>query len=159
LLLLDFSQPKPTRVVPNYHEVMIEAEGSGILNWFLRGAQDLVGHIQSGKSFPISDRQRSAIDNLLGESDSVRCFITDHVRGSAMSCDCITTDELYHAYLQMCNSREWSPEPEKRFQRRAADLMLEIHQAVPTKHLRKEGREGEDLRGYMKVTLTTVDSY
>lgn len=159
LLLLDFSQPKPARVIPNYHEVMVEQEGSGILNWFLRGAQDLCGHIKAGKSFPISDRQRAAIDNLLGESDSVRCFITDHVRGSAMGCDCITTDELYTGYLQMCSSREWSPEPERRFQRRAADLMLEIHQAVPSNHIRRQGDDGNDLRGYMKVTLTNADNY
>lgn len=159
LLLLDFSQPKPQRVIPNYHEVMMEQEGSGILNWFLRGAQDLCGHIKAGKAFPISDRQRAAIDNLLGESDSVRCFITDFVRGSAMSCDCITTDELYQGYLQMCNSREWSPEPERRFQRRAADLMLEIHQAVPSNHLRRQDDDGNDLRGYMKVTLINIDAY
>ena len=159
LLLLDFSQPKPTKVIPNYHEVMIENEGSGILNWFLRGAQDLCRHIQAGKAFPISDRQRGAIDNLLGESDSIRRFVTEYVRASAMGCDCITTEELYNGYLQMCSSKEWSPEPEKRFQRRVADLMLEIHQAVPTNHLRKgNGEEGQQ-RGYMKVMLATVETY
>jgi len=95
----------------------------------------------------------------LGESDSIRRFVTEYVRASAMGCDCITTEELYNGYLQMCSSKEWSPEPEKRFQRRVADLMLEIHQAVPTKHLRKGSGEDAEQRGYMKVMLATVETY
>lgn len=154
LLLLDFSQPKPERVIPNYHDVMIEREGSGILNWFLKGAEDLSRVMQAGRPFPVSDRQRAMIDNLLSESDSVRYFVVNHVRASSMSADCITTEELYAAYMAMCSGKEWGPEPEKRFQRRAAELMLEIHQAIPSNHIARENQGQEGSRGYMKVTLT-----
>lgn len=154
LLLLDFSQPKPERVIPNYHDVMIEQEGSGILNWFLQGAEDLCRVMQAGRPFPVTERQRAMIDNLLSESDSVRYFVVNHVRGSSMSSDCITTEELYAAYMTMCNNKEWGPEPEKRFQKRAAELMLEIHQAIPSNHINRGNSGQEGLRGYMKVTLT-----
>jgi P4 family phage/plasmid primase-like protien len=154
LLLLDFSQPKPEKVIPNYHDVMIEREGSGILNWFLQGAEDLCRVMQAGRPFPVTERQRGMIDNLLSESDSVRYFIVNHVRGSSMSSDCITTEELYSAYMTMCNNKEWGPEPEKRFQKRAAELMLEIHQAIPSNHIHRSDGQQQQSRGYMKVTLT-----
>jgi putative DNA primase/helicase len=158
LLLLDFSQPKPEKVIHNYHDVMIEKEGSGILNWFLRGAEELVTIMKDGKSFPVSDRQRAMVDNLLSESDSVRYFVVNYVRASSMTSDSITTEELYDAYLQMCSHKEWSPEPEKRFQMRAADLMLEIHQAMRSNHVNRKNREESGQRGFMKVNLVFVDN-
>lgn len=157
LLLLDFSQPKPQKVIPNYHDVMIENEGSGILNWFLSGAEDLIRIMRDGHSFPMTDRQRGMVDDLLSESDSVRCFIVNHVRPSSMTSDSVTSDELYHAYLQMCSYKEWSPEPEKRFQRRASDLMLEIHQAMKSNNLGRSGEGDSGQRGYLKVTLVFLD--
>lgn len=158
LLLLDFSQPKPATVIPNYHDVMIETEGSGILNWFLQGAELLVAELGAGRSFPVTARQRAMIDNLLSESDSVRYFIVNYVRGSSMAADNITSDELYEAYLQMCNHKEWSVEPQKRFERRAAELMLEIHQAVKTNHITRVDGENQQVRGYMRVTLVPIEA-
>jgi len=56
--------------------------------------------------------------------------------------------------MTMCNNKEWGPEPEKRFQKRAAELMLEIHQAIPSKHIHRSDGQQQEARGYMKVTLT-----
>lgn len=154
LLLLDFSQPKPTTVISHYDDVMIDKEGSGILNWFLTGAQSLRIVLQSGSPFPVTPKQRARIDNLLSESDSVRYFITNHVQSSSMGADCITRAELFEAYLQMCGNKEWSPEPNKRFQTRASDLMLEIHQATPTQHLNRESRDDGGDRGWVRVVFT-----
>jgi hypothetical protein len=75
-----------------------------------------------------------------------------------MTSDSITTEELYDAYLQMCSHKEWSPEPEKRFQMRAADLMLEIHQAMRSNHVNRKNREESGQRGFMKVNLVFVDN-
>ena len=157
LLLLDFSQPKPEKVIPNYHDVMIEREGSGILNWFLEGAEDLCRVMQAGRPFPVTERQRAMIDNLLSESDSVRYFVVNHIRASSMSSDSITSEELYAAYMAMCNNKEWGPEPDKRFQRRAAELMLEIHQAIPSNHIHRSDGQQQQARGYMKVVLTSSE--
>lgn len=154
LLLLDFSQPKPSTVIPNYHDVMIDKEGPGILNWFLAGAKSLRLVIESGRSFPITPTQRHRVDNLLSESDSVRYFITNHVQASSMAADCITRSELFEAYLQLCGAKEWSPEPNNRFQRRAAELMLELHQATATEHLHRDNREDSGDRGWIRVVFT-----
>ena len=154
LLLLDFSQPKPATVISHYDDVMMDKEGSGILNWFLVGAQSLRSVLQSGKPFPVTLKQRARIDNLLSESDSVRYFITNHVQPSSMGADTITRSELFEAYLQLCGAREWSPEPSKRFQTRATDLMLEIHQSTVSQHLNRQNHDDGGDRGWIRVMLT-----
>ena len=156
ILLLDFSQPKPAKVIPNYHDVMINEEGAGILNWFLQGASEMLDIVATGSSFPMSVRQRQAVDNLMNESDSVRYFITNHVRRSSMAADCITSEELYNAYLQMCSYRNWSCEPERSFQLRAAELMTEIHQAQRSNHIHRD-KDDQGSRGYRNVMLHSLD--
>jgi putative DNA primase/helicase len=157
LLLLDFSQPKPSTVIPNYHDVMIDKEGPGILNWFLSGAESLQRVLKQGRSFPVTTKQRARIDSLLSESDSIRYFITNHIKPTSMAADSISTEELFQAYLQMCGNKEWASEPEKKFQRRAAELMLEVHQAIPTKHLNRSDRDDSGTRGYLRVMLYRLD--
>jgi P4 family phage/plasmid primase-like protien len=157
LLLLDFSQPKPAVTIPNYHDVLIQAEGPGILNWFLAGAESLSAHLDAGRTFPITPAQRQRIDDLLSESDSIRFFIVNHVRRSSFPTDCITSEALFNAYLQMCSSKDWASEPQRRFQLRANDLMLEVHQAMRSKHLDRDNREDSGQRGYAKVTLCNLE--
>jgi putative DNA primase/helicase len=157
LLLLDFSQPKPETVIPRYHDVMIEKEGPGILNWFLAGAESLQRELKQGRAFPVTQKQRARIESLLSESDSIRYFITNHIVSTSMAADNITTSELFEGYLRMCSEKEWTSEPEKRFQRRAAELMLEVHQAIPTNHLNRSNREDSGHRGYLRVAFHRLD--
>ena len=157
MLLLEFNQPKPEVVVPNYHDVLLREEGPGILNWFLVGAESLNQLIDGGKPFPLTPRQRQRVDDLLSESDSIRYFIVNHVRRSSMSADTITSEELFAAYLQMCSSKDWASEPQRRFERRAADLMLEVHQANKSVHLDRENREDAGKRGYRNVCLCNIE--
>jgi hypothetical protein len=103
-------------------------------------------------------RQRQRIDDLLSESDSVRYFITNHVRRSSMSADNVTSEELFNGYLQMCAAKDWASEPQRRFQQRAADLMLEIHQAVPSKHVGRTNGYDDGKRGYLHVMLVCMDA-
>jgi putative DNA primase/helicase len=157
LLLLDFCQPKPAVTIPNYHDVLIQAEGPGILNWFLAGAESLSAHLDAGRTFPVTPAQRKRIDDLLSESDSIRFFIVNHVKRSAFPTDCITSEDLFTAYLQMCSAKDWASEPQRRFQLRANDLMLEVHQAMRSKHLDRDNREDSGQRGYAKVTLCNLE--
>jgi putative DNA primase/helicase len=157
LLLIDFNQPKPATVIHNYHIVMLREEGSGILNWFLEGAR-LLMTADAGGCFPMTQRQRQRIGNLLSESDSVRFFIVNHVRRSSLSIDNVTSEELFTGYRQMCAAKDWASEPQRRFQMRAADLMLEVHQAMPSKHLNRANRDDSGCRGYRNVRLVAVDA-
>ena len=157
MLLLEFNQPKPEAVVPNYHDVLLREEGPGILNWFLAGAESLNQLIDGGKPFPLTTAQRQRVDDLLSESDSVRYFIVNHVRRSSMAADCVTSEGLFHGYLQMCSAKDWQSEPEKRFQRRAAELMLELHQAMRSEHLARENGYDSGKRGYRHVMLVGMD--
>jgi phage/plasmid-associated DNA primase len=152
LLLLDFDQPPSPRVIPDYHEVLLKEEGSGILNWFIAGAQSLLAALADGKPFPTSPRQRTKIQSLLGESDSIRTFITSHVRRSSMQADCVTCEQLWIAYTQFCEHHAWTIEPRGRFARDSKDLMAEIHHVEQTNHIgRSAGDDGG--RGYRCVIM------
>jgi phage/plasmid-associated DNA primase len=158
ILILDFSQPKPEKTTPNYHDVLIDTEGPGILSWFIQGAEEIISISKEAKPFPVSQRQKETIDNLMNESDSVRYFITNHIRGSSMAADCITSEELYNAYLQLCSNRNWSCEPERSFHVRAADLMTEIHRtAQRSNHIRRND-DDQGVRGYRNVTIIPYES-
>lgn len=157
ILILDFSQPKPEKTTPNYHDILIDTEGPGILSWFIQGAEEIISISKDGRSFPISQRQKDIVDNLMNESDGVRYFITHFVRRSSMAADCITSEELYNAYLQMCSNRNWSCEPERSFHTRAAELMTEIHSAQRSNHIRRDD-DDQGSRGYRNVTLASQES-
>ena len=157
ILLLEFNQPKPATVIPKYHDVLLREEGSGILNWFLEGAETLATIVTNAQPFPLTSAQRQRVDNLLSESDSVRFFILNHVRRSSLSADCVTSENLFRGYLQVCGAKDWQSEPERRFQQRAAELMLELHQAVAVKHLERQNREESGKRGYRNVMLVSMD--
>ena len=54
----------------------MDEEGSGILNWALEGAQEL---IRNNGQIPRSEEQTKRIEELLLESDSVRAFVESQV--------------------------------------------------------------------------------
>jgi phage/plasmid-associated DNA primase len=152
LLIIDFDQPPPSYQTHHYYKVMLDAEGPGILNWFLGGAASLLTSLAQGKGFPMTPRQRSKVESLLGASDSIRRFITQHVRRSSMQSDCVTVQELWAAYSQFCDHNDWTIEPRGRFNRDSKDAMAEIHKVEQTNHVnRSAGDDGE--RGYRGVTI------
>jgi P4 family phage/plasmid primase-like protien len=152
LLIIDFDQPPPSYQTHQYYQVMLDAEGPGILNWFLGGAASLLTSLAQGKGFPMTPRQRSKVESLLGASDSIRRFITQHVRRSSMQSDCVTVQELWAAYSQFCDHNDWTIEPRGRFNRDSKDAMAEIHKVEQTNHVnRSAGDDGE--RGYRGVTI------
>jgi hypothetical protein len=74
-----------------------------------------------------------------------------------MSADSVTSEDLFTAYLQMCGAKDWQSEPQRRFQLRAAELMLEIHQVTPARHLDRENGYDSGKRGYRHVMLVGLD--
>ncbi|MFI5324389.1 MAG: DUF5906 domain-containing protein, partial [Thermodesulfobacteriota bacterium] len=79
LLIVRFESPPPVRKIPNLDEVLIEEEGSGILNWALEGLRLVLNDIDAYGDIRLEGRQRGVVDALLAESDSVRHFLTDRV--------------------------------------------------------------------------------
>ena len=51
----------------------------------------------------------------------------------------MTATELFAAYLAFCDERGWTPLSQRAFEMKAKDLMVQIHRACPSKHVKREG--------------------
>jgi P4 family phage/plasmid primase-like protien len=152
LLWIEFNQPASSKVIHGFDQWLLKNEGAGILNWMLEGAVSLLEAIDAHQPFPKTEAQRERINNLLSESDAARTFITTCVDRSPFPLDCITSQELFTAYLSFCDERGWTPLAQKSFEVKAKDLMVQIHRACPSNKLnRKEGVGAQ--RGYQGVVL------
>jgi putative DNA primase/helicase len=80
-----------TKPIPDFDKLLFEEEGSGILNWLLRGFMDWK---QNGFSEP--EKVLVAIDDYRQEEDVLTAFIEERcVLGKAWQA---TSMELYEAY-------------------------------------------------------------
>ena len=77
--------------------MLLREEGSGILNWAIDGACEL---LKNGGQMPRSEEQTKRIEELLKESESVPAFVETQVDKYPMGK--VTMDQLYSAYLRFC---------------------------------------------------------
>ena len=157
LLWLEFNQPKAAKVIHGFDRWLLQHEGAGILNWMLEGAVRLLTVLDAQEPFPLTAEQRERVNNLLSESDAARTFILTGVERSPFPLDCVTTTDLFAAYLAFCDERGWSPLSQRAFEMKAKDLMVQIHRACPTNKINRVDHVGGQ-RGYQGVVLKTAEN-
>ena len=157
LLWIEFNQPKAAKPIHGFDAWLLRHEGSGILNWMLEGAVRLLAVLDQHEPFPLTTEQRERVNNLLSESDATRTFITTCVGRSAFPLDCVTSSELFAAYLTFCDGRGWTPLAQRAFEMKAKDLMVQVHRACPTNKISREGHNGMQ-RGFQGVMLKTSEA-
>jgi len=157
LLWVEFNQPKAAKPIHGFDAWLLRHEGSGILNWMLEGAVRLLAVLDEHEPFPLTAEQRERVDNLLSESDAARTFILTGVERSPFPLDCVTSTDLFAAYLAFCDERGWSPLSQRAFEMKAKDLMVQLHRACPTNKINRENKAGGQ-RGYQGVVLKTAEN-
>ncbi len=157
LLWIEFNQPKAVKPIHGFDTWLLRNEGSGILNWMLEGAVRLLAVLDDHEPFPLTPEQRERVNNLLSESDAARTFITTGVERSAFPLDCVTSTDLFAAYLAFCDERGWTPLSQRAFEMKAKDLMVQIHRACPTNRINRVDHAGGQ-RGFQGVVLKTAET-
>jgi len=153
LLIVRFESPPPVMKIPNYADLLIKEEGSGILNWALEGLRLVLEDIDEYGDIRLEGRKRGVVDALLAESDSVRHFLTDRVmkkEGSEL-----TVDEIVEAYAEFCPEKGWFPKPITDIQAELKNLMLELFRTTQSHSIKRDGRS---VRGYRGICLKLEDS-
>jgi len=153
LLIVRFESPPPVKKIPKLDEILINEEGSGILNWALEGLRLVLKDIEVYGEIRLEGKQRSIVDALMAESDSVRHFLNDNVvrkEGSDL-----TVSEIVETYAEYCPEKGWDPKPITSIHRELPSLMLELF-ATTRSHSIK--RDGISARGYRRVGFKLVDS-
>jgi P4 family phage/plasmid primase-like protien len=152
LAIAKYEKPFKGNKIPDVDKLLLQTEGSGILNWFLEGALELLESIRKTGDICLSAKQRERVKTLLSESDSLRIFLREsisHVHDSNL-----TSDEIITEYKRFCISAGWNPLPEGIAVRQLEDLMLELF-GTPKSNCVK--RDGKDKRGFFNVRFRKVD--
>ena len=113
--------PRPA----GFSTLLIEQEGSGILNWAIEGLYQLFEDIRQIGDVRLTKEQHRRIESLLGESDSISEFVRNRVV-AAPGVD-VTTEEILHGYYEYCLEMRWIPRGIRMVQTSLEDLLLQIH--------------------------------
>lgn len=115
LMMISFTKEVENQV-PNFAKSILRAEASGVLNHMLGGLAAL-----RREGFTLTRDQKARVEDLLGESDSVRTFVQTQVKldpeGDA------TTDEIVRAHERYCQRHGWVA-------RSSAVVEKEVHKAI-----------------------------
>ena len=99
--------------------------------------------------------QQDRISSLLGESDSLRIFVSSEIvrddgkmaNGDSYS---LTTEEIVTEYFDECvNTRKWIPVPKDIAEKELPDMMLRYFNSPKTHGLQRQG--AKNLRGFRHV--------
>ncbi len=148
LLIIRFEAPAPTKKIPHFDDVLIQQEGSGILNWALQGLGMLLNDIQTGGDIALSAVQVKIVDGLLAESDSLRHFLIENVVQDETAD--LSTTEIVEAYAEYCPLKGWNPKPITIIHRELESLMLEL---FGTSKSHSIIRENKSHKGFRRVTF------
>lgn len=148
LLIVRYEAPPPRKKIPGFADLLVRMEGSGILNWALRGLGALLADVRELGDIRLSEKQDHVVDSLLAESDSLRRFLQHSVMPTSV-CD-LSVDEIIRGYAEYCPEMGWAASPEAEIQRQLPTLMLELFKTTRAHDIRRNGRS---VRGFHGVTL------
>ncbi len=153
LLICRFEGPAPSKKIPNFADVLIEQEGSGILNWALEGLALLLKDIEQSGDIQIPASEAGVVDALLAESDSLRHFLTDRIeRDDHMD---VSSQEIVEAYAQYCPSKSWNAKPITIVYRDLEGLMLELFGTAKAHSIQ---RDGKAVKGFRRVRFKNQEN-
>jgi hypothetical protein len=148
LLIVRYEAPPPKKKVPDFGELLAREEGSGILNFAIAGLELLLKDIDETGDIARTEKQRTIVDRLLVESDSVRFFLQEAVE-KAQDAD-LSVNEIVEAYAAFCPEKGWNPLPITEIHRSLEGLMLELFRVTKSHSIK---RDGKSVRGFFGVTL------
>jgi putative DNA primase/helicase len=147
LAIVEYERPRTCKIIPEFAEVLIREEGSGILTFGVEGLIKLRDDISAYGSLQLSKRQRERIDSLLNESDALRLFLENYVEPEHGSS--LTSDELVQGYSQYCLQKGWNMSI-RETQQELPDLMMELFQVARSHNVPSPGSKS-GVRGYRGV--------
>lgn len=154
LLIIRFEAPAPAKKIPHFDDLLIQKEGSGILNWALQGLGMLLKDIQTGGDIKLSEAQGRIVDGLLSESDSLRHFLMDNVVQDEEAD--LSTTEIVEAYAEYCPLKGWNPKPITIIHRELESLMLELFGTSKSNSIIRKDEDSQkekSYRGFRRVAF------
>jgi phage/plasmid-associated DNA primase len=152
LAIIEYERPRTGQTIPRFAELLIEKEGSGILNLAIDGLLALRADVNGGSgSIALSQKQKDRIEGLLDESDGLRMFLEARVTdslGHDLACK-----EIIEAYANYAIDKGWNVNTWKT-ERRLEDLMLELFGVLKSNDIKRlQGNKQTNVRGFHGVNF------
>lgn len=136
LLCYEFDRKMPLVRVPDFDQVLLEEEGSGILNWLIEGYYAHRKELQQTGCFQKTQAQTRRVDDMLNESDGERAFLREALVAEDLG---VTVRELWEGYVDYARERGWRLPPQQAFLTRLPNLMLELYGVARRNDLKRNG--------------------
>ncbi|MEI8341504.1 MAG: phage/plasmid primase, P4 family [Verrucomicrobiota bacterium] len=148
LRILAFKEPaKGRKTIVNLDKLIIDKEGSGILNWAIVGAAQVLADKRAHRVRELSPGQHQRLETLLGQSDSVRHFLEERVE--RRHGESLEKNDILEAYADYCGEKSWEPLPDLAARKELNNRMLELFGSVE----RKSAGSSHNQRGYSNVAF------
>ena len=150
-LLPEFFDKQHVKTEKGLLERLMKDHASGILNWLLAGAADV---LRNNWTIPLSAVQEIRRDRLISRSEPVRAFVERCVKRSVG--DDFTSDEAHRCYAEIANKEMWPLLSREAFFKKLAFSMAErFPGAVGNNNLCRSdrGRSSRTCRGYRGYKL------
>jgi hypothetical protein len=149
LTTIPFTREPLTKRVTDFDKVLLSEEGSGILNYALKGLSSYYADDAACGDIVMTSDQTARVDKLLLESDGLRVFVTQ--RFVERDYDSISSDEFTEAYAAFARSLGWRLMPRRTIESEGQNLIFSIW-GVPQSHNLTRGKKST-VRGYRGVAL------
>lgn len=150
LLWISYERPPVSaeeRIV-DLDRILLEEEGSGILNWAMEGARKL---LQRGGKMVRDGEQKRRIDQLIAGSSPydtfvARCVVKNPDRA-------ITTEELVCRFKDFSKTMGWTIPSDRKIENELPGAMFRVHGAHKRTDIRR--KDGKYKRGYMYFSVNS----
>ena len=147
LKIVAYEKPKPANAIPDLDRVILQTEASGVLNWMLDG---LCALRLANWNLTLSSEQKSRVDGLLLESDSVNEFFKNRCLADSTA-EGLTITDAFAAYSDYCADNGWTGLSRNLFGRDCQEV-AQRHFRVTVRHDIK-GTDGKKQRGWKSFRL------
>jgi len=147
LKIIHYAQPKPVHAIPDLDKLILNEEASGVLNWMLDGLYALRA---ANWNLALSPEQKTRVDELLLESDSVQEFFKDECVADSPA-EGLTVTDAFAAYADYCSQRGWTGLNRNLFGRDSQEIVQRIYR-IAIRHDLK-GADGKKQRGWKGFRL------
>jgi P4 family phage/plasmid primase-like protien len=147
LKIIRYEKPKPANVIPDLDKKILETEASGVLNWMLDGLYALRA---ANWQLALSPVQKTRVDELLLESDSVNVFFAERCVADSTAWG-LPVPNAFAAYSDFCMDRGWNPVDRYRFGRECVEVVQRLFR-LATRHDIK-GQDDKRQKGWKGLRL------
>jgi phage/plasmid-associated DNA primase len=154
LIIVRFQTPRTGERIADFHLEIINREGSGILNFALRGASALMADIKQYGGIRMSQQQIARVNKFIDESDSLRNFVRDNLSATSDSKHDLTMNEVLDRYYKHCLDNDLNSLGTKDARRELDELMRELFGKTRSNSIQ---REGKNAIGYPKMKWRDSD--